>query len=268
MSFGFNELQRCLAEWPTSPPDSSDDPLIDRIRQILVASFNCGAISKADLQPLVRHLLLRESSNSSHTKQLRVPVAPSWPVAREWEQHGLSVLSIGETAYLLSAQAWHPTWLDATNVGIFADAFSDKTVRQDGRCPADPFIEAVTGFADYSSPGQRESIRATFLIPPGDTLIVNLPTGSGKSLVGHAPALIHRQEGHLTIFVVPTVALAIDQARQVEPLLLRDGASSRRWPLAWYGGLSTTDRSEIRRRILNGTQRILFTSPEALTHRF
>lgn len=267
MTFGFNELQTCLAEWPASPPDpsTSEDPLIDRIRQILLASSGGGTLAKADLQPLVRHLLLHETAKSNYPKELRVPAKQGWPTASEWVQHGLSALSVGKEAYLLSAQAWNPSWLDATDDGVFADAFSDKTVRQDGRCPADPFIEAVTGFTDYSSPGQRESIRATFLIPPGDTLIVNLPTGSGKSLVGHAPALIHRQEGHLTIFVVPTVALAIDQARQIEPLLLRTGASRQRWPLAWYGGLSASERSEIRQRMLNGTQRILFTSPEALT---
>jgi len=267
MAFGFNELQTCLAEWPVSPRNraASNDPLIDRIRQILLASSGGGTLAKADLQPLVRHLLLHETAKSEYPKELRVPAAHGWPTASEWVQHGLSALSVGKDAYLLSAQAWHPSWLDVTDEGVFADAFSDKVVRQDGRCPADPFIEAGTGFTDYSSPGQRESIRATFLIPPGDTLIVNLPTGSGKSLVGHAPALIYRQEGHLTIFVVPTVALAIDQARQIEPLLLRDGASRQRWPLAWYGGLSAPERSEISQRMLNGTQRILFTSPEALT---
>jgi len=267
VAFGFNELQSCLAEWPTSPPapTASGDPLIDRLRQILAANIQGRPLAKADLQPLVRHLLLRETADSGHPKELRVPVAPSWPTASEWAQHGLSTLTVRKDAYLLSAQAWHPTWLDVTDEGVFSDAFSDNSVRQDGRCPADPFIEAVTGFKDYSSPGQRESIRASFLIPPGDTLIVNLPTGSGKSLVGHAPALIHRHEGHLTLFVVPTVALAIDQAQQIEPHLVRQGAHHQRWPLAWYGGLSTSERSEIRQRMLNGTQRILFASPEALT---
>ncbi len=265
--FGFNELQACLADWPTSSPAATtcEDPIIDRIRQILTASKGGAPLAKADLQPLVRHLLLREKANSGHQKALRVPAGFDWPTASEWSQHGLSTLTVGENAYLLSAQAWHPNWLEASGEGVFADAFSDKMVRQDGRCPTDPFIEAVTGFKNYSSPGQRESIRASFLVPPGDTLIVNLPTGSGKSLVGHAPALVHHQEGHLTLFVVPTVALAIDQARQFESHLLRDGMTHKCPPLAWYGGLSTSERSEIRQRMLNGTQRILFTSPEALT---
>ena len=269
MAFGFNELQSCLAEWPTSFPDfvANDDPLINRIRQILVGSSSGGRLAKADLQPLVRQLLMRESTNSGHLKQLRVPVAPDWPTANEWKQHGLSTLTAGDNAYLLSAEYWQPEWLDAADQDkdVFVDAFSDKTVREDGRCSVDPFIEAVTGFKDYSSPGQREAVRASFLIPPGETLIVNLPTGSGKSLVGHAPALVHKQEGNLTLFVVPTIALAIDQAKQIEPHLQLTATNNQRWPLAWYGGLSNSEKSDIRCRMLNGTQRILFTSPEALT---
>lgn len=267
MAFGFNELQTCLAEWPTPFPDfvANDDPLINRIRQILVRSSYGETLAKADLQPLVRHLLMRESTNSGHHKQLRVPVAPDWPTASEWKQHGLSALTAGDNAYLLSAEDWHPDWLDSSDKDVFVNAFSDQTVREDGRCPADPFIEYATGFKDYSSQGQREAVRASFLMPPGETLIVNLPTGSGKSLVGHAPTLVHKQEGNLTLFVVPTIALAIDQAKQIEPHLQRTATNNQRWPLAWYGGLSTSERSDIRHRMLNGTQRILFTSPEALT---
>lgn len=267
MAFGFNELQEALAQWPTIAPEgfSSDDALIDRIRQILVSSNDYGRLAKADFQPLVRHLLLRESAQAGLSRELRVPVGADWPTASEWQQHGVSALPVNTSAFLLSAQAWNPTWLDASTKGVFADAFSSTTVREDGRCAADPFIEDVTGFKHYSSPGQREAIRGSFLIPPGDTLIVNLPTGSGKSLVGYAPSLVHKHEGHLTLFVVPTVALAIDQARQIQTHLVRCGANNQRWPLAWYGGLSTADRAEIRKRMRNGTQRILFASPEALT---
>jgi hypothetical protein len=268
MPFDFNELQTALSKWPASFPDTdvSGDALIERIRQILAASTETGELAKADLQPLVRHLLMRESARSGHSKDLRVPVGASWPTAVEWKQHGVSVLPAGTEAYVLSAHSWEPTWLEASSSrDVFADAYAGKSVRQDGHCPVDPFIEAVTGFKSYSSPGQREAIRGSFLIPPGHTLIVNLPTGSGKSLVGYAPALVHKKEGHLTLFVVPTVALAIDQARQISPHLFGDGVSPKRWPLAWYSGLSEPDRAEIRQRMRNGTQRILFTSPEALT---
>jgi superfamily II DNA helicase RecQ len=97
---------------------------------------------------------------------------------------------------------------------------------------------------------------------PGTSLIVNLPTGSGKSLVGQAPALVYKEEGNLTIFVVPTVALAIDQARQMSDYLKRTFGAV--WPLAWHGGTSSEQRASIRERLGSGTQRIIFTSPEAL----
>ena len=267
MTFGFNELQEFLADWPRCSPskETVEDTLFERIRQVLLADVNGSSFAKSDLIPLIRHLLLRESSDSGHEKVLRVPKTTSWPSESEWHVHGISVISVRSEAFLLSAKPWFPEWLGCDERGAFADAFSKAEVREDSRCPVDPFIEDATGYAYYSSPGQREAIRATFLIPTGDTLIVNLPTGSGKSLVGQVPALVHRLEGHLTLFVVPTVALAIDQARQMRPYLRRTGATNQTWPLAWYGGLSDVERSEIRQRMLNGTQRILFTSPEALT---
>jgi hypothetical protein len=69
----------------------------------------------------------------------------------------------------------------------------------------------------------------------------------------------------LTIFVVPTVALALDQERAMQQLFRENTPARRDWPLAWYSGLSHEQRAEVRKRLRNGTQRILFTSPEALT---
>ncbi|MDR4515832.1 MAG: DEAD/DEAH box helicase [Nitrosomonas sp.] len=266
MIFDFSKLQEVVLQWP-SPQVSeltTNDALMERILQILKVFVSTEMLQKSDLQPLIRHILLRESINSGCEKSLRVPADSVWPSEAEWGSHGISAMRV-ENSFLLSAALWNPTWLDGGSVGVFTDAFSNKTVREDGSCLADPFITDVTGYEYYSSPGQREAIRAAFLIPPGDTLIVNLPTGSGKSLVGQAPALIHHQDGHLTLFVVPTVALAIDQERQMKQYFLKSKTFTQAWPLAWYGGMPESDRSEIRRRMLEGTQRILFTSPEALT---
>ena len=267
MRFGFAKLQEVLYQWPklqvTQGP--ARDSVMERIRQVLVTFELKGTLQKFDFQPLIRHLLLCESYKSRRKIDLRVPAGPAWPTVLEWNSHGVSAMEVGADAFLLTALPWHPTWLGSGESGVFADSFSDKSVREDGSCSADPFIADITGYEHYSSPGQREAIRAAFLIPPGETLIVNLPTGSGKSLVGQAPALIHRQDGHLTLFVVPTVALAIDQERQMKKYFSNIVMNTGSWPLAWYGGVSAEDRSEIRRRMLDGTQRILFTSPEALT---
>jgi superfamily II DNA/RNA helicase len=97
---------------------------------------------------------------------------------------------------------------------------------------------------------------------PGDTLLVNLPTGSGKSLAGHAPALAGRRGDQLTVFVVPTIALAIDQERQFQAALQARGLAP--YPLAWHGTTTPEVRSEIRERLRTASQRIIFISPESL----
>lgn len=267
MSFGFNELQDVLADWPVVPhwPDNVEDSLLDRICQVLRVAHDSQGQWHGDLQPLVRHALLRASKIAGKTINLRVPSDNGWPDEQSWAKHGIEVLAVGPSAFLLTAQAWYPEWLGSCEGGVFSDAFSDKEVRKKSFCPADPFVRDATGFGVYSSPGQREAVRAAFLIPEGDTLLVNLPTGSGKSLVGQAPTLVHKEAGYLTLFVVPTVALALDQERAMRALFRRQDPSRADWPLAWSGGLTQEHRTEIRQRLRNGTQRILITSPEALT---
>lgn len=269
MTFGFDDLQRAVADWRNAQLPEGDfrDPIIERICQVL-RNVQTGAAPIAwhsDLIPLIRHCLLNEDSRHTQQAHLRVPTAAPWPSRSQWEQHAVEVLPVGESAYILTAKGWFPDWLGTRDDGVFHDAFTDKKVRTSGECNVDPFIKDATRFDTYSSPGQREAVRAVFLMEPGDTLLVNLPTGSGKSLVGQAPALVNRLEGSLTVFVVPTVALAIDQARAMSSFILETSQVQHVWPLAWYGGLGMEERAEIRARLRDGTQRILFTSPEALT---
>lgn len=267
MNFDLNELQSILANWPVVPhwPDNIEDSLLDRICQVLRVAHDNQGQWHGDLQPLVRHALLRASKTAGLPINLKVPSGHGWPDAQSWVMHGIEVLAVGTSAFLLTAQDWHPEWLDSGEGGVFSDAFSDKQVRKHSFCPADPFIRDATGYEMYSSPGQREAVRAAFLMPEGDTLIINLPTGSGKSLVGQAPALVHKEAGPLSIFVVPTVALALDQERAMRALFRIQDPNRANWPLAWVGGLSKDHRAEIRQRLCDGTQRILITSPEALT---
>ena len=265
MIFSHSDLQELLSQWPyRRPPDEpATDGVSDRIRQILCDS-SATKLLKEDLQPLIRQHLLVEADRSEREAKLRVPSVPPWPDVSEWRQHGVIPMKAGESHFILTAEPWHPTWLASGERGAFSNAFSTKPVRVDGSCAADPFLADATGYERYSCPGQREAVRACFLMKPGHTLIVNLPTGSGKSLVGQAPALVHQDAGNLTLFVVPTVALALDQARQMSQYFSRSARGARHWPLAWYGGMPPEERTEIRRRIADGTQRILFTSPEAL----
>lgn len=260
------ELQEmCFGRSPSPTADIwSQDGLVERIRQILPQPGREGAGHRypVDLIPLVRQYLLQQSVCNGQEIDLRVPAGDGWPVPDVWRAWGMDVLPVDSRHINLRARLWRPVWLGGGELDPFEDVFSGRVVRSEGRCLADPFIFDATGYEYYSCPGQREAVRAAFLMPAGSTLFVNLPTGSGKSLVGQAPALVQRKVGSVTIFVVPTVALAIDQARQMGRYLSAKGTV---WPLAWHTSTTAEDRAQIRRRLREGTQRILFTSPEALT---
>ena len=49
-------------------------------------------------------------------------------------------------------------------------------------------------------------------MPEGDTMVVNLPTGSGKSMLFQLPVLMNGLRDGLTLVVVPTISLAMDQS--------------------------------------------------------
>jgi superfamily II DNA or RNA helicase len=117
------------------------------------------------------------------------------------------------------------------------------------------------GLPNYTGQGQREAVRALLHLPEGHTLIANLPTGSGKSLLAHLPPLIE-QEGQMTLAIVPTVALAMDQAARMRELLRRRFPYQEFAPLAFHGGLTKEERAQIHQAIRQGTQPILFTAPE------
>ena len=237
-----------------------------RVLQIL-SNRNSETVSQSkDLAPLLRQVLLENSPLPGRPAQLGVPETSDWPTMEFWESNGFEVTKAG-TNLILSPALWRPEWLkcDEPEGDIFQDTFARKRCRQDARCAADPFL-LDAGYASYSSAGQREAVRASLLMPPGTTLVVNLPTGSGKSLVGHAPVLIGGLKSGLTVFIVPTTALALDQERRLKHDLQSAGLLARNIPpLAYYSGASKSDRQKMRNNIREGCQGILFCSPEAFS---
>jgi len=118
-------------------------------------------------------------------------------------------------------------------------------------------------YTHYSSAGQRMAVRVALTCPQDSTLFINLPTGCGKTLVAHAGMLFSRSKA-LTIVIVPTVGLAIEQSIRAKELLEKaDDFSVPNY--AWHGQLSDGEKSEIRENISNGVQQVIFTSPESVT---
>lgn len=265
--FGLNELGITLSGWPNVDELlaglAPETGLLKRIHQILKSAHsNLITEFPEDLAPLLRQLML---SNKKSISNLRVPIGHGWPNRKYWGDHGFSVLEL-DAVLILNPISWVPTWVDERLVeDPFEEVFAGMVCRKDNRIEADPFITEVTGYTHYTSPGQREAIRGALLMPPGSTLIVNLPTGSGKTLVGQLPVLLGGASIGLTLFVVPTTALAIDLERRMNTFGQGFAGSKEKHQLAWYSGLSVEAKDAIKRRIRNGTQGVLFTSPESMT---
>lgn len=118
-------------------------------------------------------------------------------------------------------------------------------------------------YQSYNGLGQQAAVRSTLSSPIDSTLMINLPTGCGKTLVVHALMLMtpsHR----LNLVIVPTVGLAIEQAERAKQLLSQ-AELDHGGEYAWFSGQKKETRKNIFERINEGTQRVLFCSPEAAT---
>lgn len=113
----------------------------------------------------------------------------------------------------------------------------------------------------YTTAGQQAAVRAVLTSPDDKTLFINLPTGSGKTFVIHA-LMFNTPKESLTLVIVPTVGLAIEQALRAQAILAQAN-EDHGGAYAWYGDQSEEQRMAIRQRLKSGEQRILFCSPES-----
>lgn len=260
--FDLTALMDACADWPHRPIPHriARDPLLERTRQVL-RSLSAGNDSGEgeDLMPLIRHVLLRATVEESGVPWLRVPTAAGWPHVEDWRRAQFDVLP--HVSGLRVQPRWPRLSFLESQADLFDDTFKEVQSRQRYEIPADPVLSETMGLPTYTGQGQREALRALMHLPNGDALIANLPTGSGKSLLAHLPPLVE-QEGMMTLAIVPTVALAIDQAVRMKSLLQKRSAHRDLPPLAFHGGLPREQRTQVHRSIWQGEQPILFTSPE------
>lgn len=260
--FDIMALMEVCTHWPAHqvPLQVAQDPLLERVRQVLRSIVQTPKTALvADLIPLIRHVLLRVAGNGGEPPWLRVPASIDWPSAEAWRQAQFEV--IRGDAFLQLKPQWPRLSFLPNQSDLFDDAFKGIPSRPRYEVDADPLLRETMGLPTYTGHGQREAMRALLHLPEGNTLIANLPTGSGKSLLAQLPPLVE-QEGLMTLAIVPTVALAIDQASRMQDLLLRRYPHRELPPLAFHGGLSNEQRAQVHQAIRHGGQPILFTSPE------
>lgn len=249
------------SHWMDVPIEGASDLQL-RLKAIWEAmQSKSKSASHVDLFGLVRHWALWRSALGDHRWWSMPSIAP-WPDAAAWRAAGFKAY---ESADGLDVQA-HPVllpWLGG-QADVLSDAFKALPSRRDQTVEADPVVQRRLGVATYTGMGQREALRALIHLPADVILIANLPTGSGKSLLAQIPALLEG-DGHVSLVIVPTVALAIDQARRMTELLQALEPGWTPTPLAYHGGLKREERAQVHRALRAGTQRTLFTSPESAT---
>ncbi|MGL4554272.1 MAG: protein DpdF, partial [Gemmataceae bacterium] len=171
------------------------------------------------------------------------------PLPREWA-HLLPAVGLRQHADgELTAEAFAPDWLADEPIPLGIDT-PPHHARPDERTPAEAHLK-VLRFEAWQSTAQKEASWRVLTAPPGSTSLVVLPTGTGKSLLFQ---LLARHSRGLTVVVVPTVALAIDQCRAAGGLLpdLKP---------AYYAAGDTADSALA--SVASRETRLLFTSPEA-----
>jgi ATP-dependent DNA helicase RecQ len=191
---------------------------------------------------------------------------------------GLTSFPVEGGLLRLTANPWKPSWLGASSDTGAVDDASLSPLKVNARArfightspiKSDPKFEEATGNTSYRSPGQLAATRSALSAEFGSTLVVQLPTGGGKTDVAIAAlrSAISDNADKTNVVIVPTVALALDLERRFREVIgniwgYQDQVQDM--PLIWTGETPLDQREVIRGLIADGTQPLLITSPETL----
>lgn len=129
----------------------------------------------------------------------------------------------------------------------------------DESLPAEPWLWSLSKgqMRRWHSPAQKEACWQALTAPPGSTTLLGLPTGAGKSLSFQLAA---RFSAGVTIVVVPTTALAIDQYIAAKEIL---ADFPHLGPRYYSANDPASDPAAVRAALRDGSCRLLFASPES-----
>jgi superfamily II DNA/RNA helicase len=235
-----------------------------------MAGLGNGESGWRDVVTLTHQILLRAQA-LGNSNALPVPLRAGLPTREQWREGGLDVVFDGERV-LLHGVPWAPAQectaaekaaLDQVRHAVLG---ADSPMRRAlDNTPADPFWTQANGYHHYLSRGQQQAARSLAMMPPGETAVVCLPTGHGKTPVALAACLLAGAHGGVSVLVVPTVVLAIDMERRIRSLLARSNPEAKQRRYAYVGSLDDNAKQQIRDDIVSGRQGLVVASPEAVT---
>lgn len=173
------------------------------------------------------------------------------------KEYGSDFDLVCESDMQVSCLLHSPEWLEPQQ--YVKDVYAlrhENDVELEEPSSGDMMLRHHTGFFVYKSFEQKIAVHTALNLPQGHTLLVSLPTGGGKSLVTQ---LLASTSNGLTVVIVPTVALALDQYYAAR-FNLKDEAEI----YCYRGEQSEIERSSIIKALKEKKAKILFTSPEAI----
>lgn len=218
--------------------------VIGFIRRVI--QFKCDEASAKDLCLNIRDIILFLG---------RVKLTEKiYNVVREY---GAEFDLVCENDLQVSCLHHIPEWLEPHQ--YIKDVYAlrlDDSIELECESSGDAILAKHTGFNTYKNFEQKVAVHTALNLPNGHTLLISLPTGGGKSLV--TQLLASTSEG-ITVVIVPTVALALDQYHAA-----RHNLTDKTEIYCYRGEQSEVERTAIIKALKGKKARILFTSPEAI----
>ncbi|MGL5823278.1 MAG: DEAD/DEAH box helicase, partial [Nocardioides sp.] len=258
-----------LSVWPDAPQVDAGQTLSDACTRLLdaMSGLSAGHSAWRDVAALLRQVLVTAAATYGSSPALTVPMGEEWPTAEQWRDINCVPSTLADGRLSIRAAEWIPGGLDTAAASTAARgevlaAFRDAdpmfaSVR------ADPFWPRAHGaaFKTYRGESQRQSARAA-VMSSDETLMVALPTGRGKTAVAWSKTML--SSSGVTVVVVPTIVLALDLERRTQELARTANLSlSPDNRYAYVGSLDPASKESLRRAVRAGTQRLIYTSPEA-----
>lgn len=246
-SIAIAELEKKLLD--TSTPELNQEAararyVIGFIRRVI--QFKCDEASAKDMCLNIRDLVLIMGRTKLTEKLYRLV-----------HEYGPEFGLVCEADLQVSCFLNTPDWLspDAYIKDVYALKHDDPDEYSTWSA-GDTLLSQHTIFHTYKSFEQKIAVHTALNMPRGYTLLISQPTGGGKSLVTQ---MLASTSGGLTIVIVPTVALALDQYYSAQKNLVDVNGI-----FCYRGEQTETERTVLTKAIRDRKARILYTSPEAI----
>ena len=152
-----------------------------------------------------------------------------------------------------------PIYVNETFVRTTFDNQQVQKVADDTAIKAvNPYIYKLTKqkFRTFKSIEQQLAVMGALRVPAGYTAMVAMSTGGGKSLI--TQTVSYQYDNSLTIIIVPTISLMLDQQRNASSIIKPDNKKE----IMYYHSGCNVD--ELISALDKNLVRMLFISPEAL----